>query len=148
MNDTNLIVDPCSMKMALRKGDTGTACFRFDEYLEEGTVWFVVKESIKQPDSEAPIYKKWDFKGGSLLLIKVTEEESDKLSFGEVNSSCPRTRLYKDYIWAIKYAEHLKDENGNFVGLGSVITIIPRGFEKPPIFRVYPEIIEGPNSHE
>lgn len=141
----SLIIDPVTLKISMRKGDTGSVCFRLNRQISDCFFWFVVKESVLQPDSEAPIYQKYDHVGGSLLLISISEEESDRLSGkGTVGSSCLKSG-YKDYIYAIKYAEKILDEEGNFVGTSSVKTLIPKAMRKPPIFRVYPEIIEGPH---
>lgn len=142
--DGSLTIDQETFKMTIRKGDTGSVCFRLNKAVEDCTFWFVVKESTSQSDSDAPIYQEYEYKGGTLLLIKITEEESDRLTSSDPNSTCI-CRQYKDYIWALKYAEHLKDEEGNFIGLGTVKTLVPKATRRPPIFRVYPEVIEGPN---
>lgn len=142
MLDGSLILNPETLKMTFRKGDTGSVCFRFNEYMTDCTFWFVVKEDIDQSDDEAPIFQTYEHVAGSFLLIKISEEESDKLSSGDSTCICKR---YKDYIYGIKYAKHIIDENGNDVGLGSIKTLVPRLMKRPPIFRVYPEIIEGPN---
>lgn len=142
MLDGSLIINKDTLRMSIRKGDTGSVCFRLSEAMYDCTFWFVVKEKASQPDNEAPIFQKYEHVGGSLLLISISEEESDKLV--SASSSCGCTQ-YKDYIWALKYAKHLKDEEGNLIGIGSVKTLIPHPMRRPPIFRVYPEIIEGPH---
>jgi hypothetical protein len=146
MLDGSLFLDPETLKMVLRKGDTGHVCLRLSTSLADGTFWFVVKEDASQPDSEAPIVQKYDHPGGSLLLITISEEESDKLVGQSEYSTCVCKKNYKDYIWALKFAEHLRDDDGNIIGVGSVKTLIPCVTHKAPIFRVYPEIIEGPNT--
>lgn len=138
MLDGSLTLDPCTLRMTIRKGDTGNVCFALNEVLSDCTFWFVVKEDIDQLDEEAPIFQEYEFAGGSYLLIKISEEESNKLDSGSNTCLCKR---YKDYIWGIKYAEHERDENGNYVGLGSIETLVPRLTKRPPVFRVYPEII-------
>ena len=142
--DGSLTIDHETFKMTIRKGDTGSVCFRLNKEVQDCTFWFVVKENISQADSAAPIYQEYEHEGGVLLLLTITEEESDRLSSADPNSTCI-CRQYKDYIWALKYAERLKDEEGNFIGHGTVKTLIPKATRRPPIFRVYPEIIEGPN---
>ncbi len=140
-----LLLDPITLKMTIRKGDTGSVCFRLNRPAENCFFWFVVKESIFQSDSDAPIYQKYDHVGGSLLLLTISEEESDRLSAKEPTISCCNSSGYRDYIWAIKYAEKILDDDGNFLGTSSVKTLVPKAMRKPPIFRVYPEIIEGPH---
>lgn len=144
MIEESMIVDWCSMKMALRKGDSGSACFRLNEETQGSTFWFVVKENMQQADEDAPIFQKYEHEGGPLLLISISEIESDRLSAGDVTNSYKP--MYKDYIWALKYVENIRDEEGNIIGTGRVRTLIPHPTRKPPIFRVYPEIIRGPHN--
>ena len=139
-----MIVDRCSMKMALRKGDSGSACIYLTEEAKGATFWFVVKENLQQADEEAPIFQKYEHDGSQYLFISISELESDKLSAGD--NTCPFKVSYKDYIWALKYVENIRDEQGNVIGTGRVRTLVPHPLQKPPIFRVYPEIIKGPHN--
>lgn len=147
MLDGSLIVNKDTLRMTIRKGDTGTACFRLNEAITDCTFWFVVKETVDQTDAEAPILQEYKHVGGPLLLIKISEEESDRLSAKNESdsSNCLCTNRYKDYVWALKYAKNVRDEKGNLIGIGSVKTLIPYPMRRAPIFRVYPEIIEGPH---
>lgn len=143
MLEESMIVDPCTMKMALRKGDSGSAYLWLNEEARGSTFWFVVKESIHQPDEEAPILQKYEHDGGQFLEISISELESDKLSAGD--NKCPFKNTYKDYIWALKYVQNIRNENGEIIDTGRVRTLVPHPQRKPPIFRVYPEIIRGPH---
>lgn len=140
----DMIVNWQTMMMALRKGDCGASCLRLTEDAIGGTFWFVVKESLEQADEDAPILQKYEHAGGPYLLIEISEEESDRLS-AEGSSTCSIKPKYKDYIWAIKYVQNIRDEEGNIIGTGKVKTFIPCHFNNPPIFRVYPEVIRGPH---
>ena len=133
-----------TLRLSIRKGDCGSTCFRLTQYMEDCHFWFVVKETATQPDEEAPILQHYYFPGGNLLLISISEEESDRLEC-RADQKCPHKLLYKDYIWAIKFAQNVRDEEGNILGVDSVKTLIPSMNRRPPTFRVYPEIIEGPH---
>lgn len=145
MLEESMIVDFCTLKMALRKGDSGSACIRLTEEAQGATFWFVVKENLQQPDEEAPILQKYEHDGSPYLFLSISELESDKLSSGD--NTCPFKASYKDYIWALKYVQNIRDEDGNIVDTGRVRTLIPHPQKRPPIFRVYPEIIRGPHDN-
>ena len=145
MEAATLRLDPITLKMTIRKGDEGSAPLRLTIDANDCYFWFAVKENIQQPDSEAPIFQTYYHEDGELFVISISEEESDRLSAGDCSSNCPCNNHYKDYIWALKYARCIRDENGTFLGTEKAKTLIPALAKRPPIFRVYPEIIEGPN---
>lgn len=144
MREDSIRINPETLRIELRKGDSGSTCFRLNEHLDDGLFFFVVKESLSQPDSEAPIYRTFEHPGGPYVLIHIDEEASDRLSSVPSSTNCFCTS-YKDYIWGLKYAAYLYDEEGNCIGTDAVRTLIPRIARRPPIFRVYPEVIEGPH---
>lgn len=144
MTANNMMINYQTMMMALRKGDTGTACLHLNENVDGCTFWFVVKENASQPDEEAPILQKFEHAGGPYLVINISEEESDRLSAAEDPTS-KTSPVYKDYIWGVKYVENIRDFTGKITGVGRVKTLVPHCLKRPPIFRVYPEIIGGPH---
>jgi hypothetical protein len=122
MIEESLYIHPDTLRIDFRKGDTGSVCFRLNENLEDGIFWFAVKESLSQPDDEAPVIKVMEHPGGPLVLISIDEEESDR--FSSETASCAYCNSYKDYIWGLKYAAYIYDEDGVRLGTGSVKTLI------------------------
>lgn len=129
-----LKIDKKTYKVSIRKGDSGNIPMKFNIPIDMYKFWFTVKTHMDQPDSEAPILKIYDNVYGNYLVVILTEEDTDKL---EVPEPCGcATNYHKDYIWAVKYTKK---------GSTDVHTLVPEGFKKPPTFRVYPEVIEGPH---
>lgn len=112
-------IDEDSLLIRGRKGDSASLNLNFNQDLSGYTIYFYIQKNINS--SEAIIEKIYTNQTGPIFTVKLTAEDTNKLSSGQ---------SYGTYYWGIK----IKNENA------LVKTLIPEDFKNPPKMYIYPEI--------
>jgi len=116
-----------------RKGDSGAFKFIFDRELEGFDVYFMVKAGINDKDEKALIRKKFESPQGNSVVVEILPDDTSDL-----RTIFTKRKPFIDYFWGLKV---VKDED-------FAQTVIPKGEETAPKFRVYPQIIEGEENEQ
>lgn len=112
-------IDEDSLLIKGRKGDSASLNLDFNQELSGYTICFYVQKNINS--TEAIIEKLYANPTGSAVTIKLTPEDTNKLSVGT---------NYSTYYWGVKISK-----DSDFAK-----TLIPQDFKTPPMMYIYPEI--------
>lgn len=115
-------INPDSLLIKGRRGDSGSFTFDFDQDLSEYCVDFYVKRNLNDPDDKTIIKKSYKNIEGTVVTIDLLPSETEKL--------LTRSDSYVQYYWGLKI--HIGDSFAQ--------TIIPMEFKNAPIMCVYPQL--------
>lgn len=113
-------LDEDSLLIKGRRGDTASFTFNFNQSMSAYTIYFYVQKNINSTDTI--IEKSYTETPGTSVTVNLTTEDTEKLS--ALNNS------YNTYYWGLKITN----------GTDFAQTLIPQGFNNPPMMYIYPEI--------